>query len=157
MQNLETHDFWNMNCNNMLILDRERHKRRGKGQEMLKLALKQQRELQFAITIDVSIPLFIYWHLFISNFPLLVREEFGPSFAWIGNLAALKAKLRGIDYGGDGGMVVGAVIAPEVIVHLTAADTHIDYDAALLIVQSLKARQYGDLVSRTKLFIKDAQ
>ena len=51
-------------------------------------------------------------------------------------------------------MVVGAAIAPEVIVHLTAADMHIDYDAALLIVQSLKARQYGDLASRTKLFIK---
>ena len=42
-------------------------------------------------------------------------------------------------------------------VHLTAADMHIDYDAALLIAQSLKARQYGDLVSRTKLFIKDSQ
>ena len=54
-------------------------------------------------------------------------------------------------------VVLGAVIAPEVIVHLTAADMHIDYDAALLIVQSSKARQYGDLVSRTKLFIKDAQ
>ena len=34
---------------------------------------------------------------------------------------------------------------------------HIYYDAALLIVQSLKARQYGDLVSKAKLFIKDAQ
>ena len=54
-------------------------------------------------------------------------------------------------------VVLGAVIAPEVIVRLTAADMHIDYDAALLIVQSSKARQYGDLVSRTKLFIKDAQ
>ena len=74
----------------------------------------------------------------------------------MGNLAALKAKLREIDHGGDGDMVVGAVIAPEVIVHLTAADMHIEYDAALF-VQSLKARQYGDLVSRTKLFIKDAQ
>ena len=41
--------------------------------------------------------------------------------------------------------------------HLTAADMHIDYDAALSIVQSLKARQYDNLVSRTKLFIKDAQ
>ena len=75
----------------------------------------------------------------------------------MGNLAALKAKLWEIDYGGDGDMVVGAVIAPEVIVHLTAADMHIDYDAALLIVQSLKACQYGDLVSRTRLFIKDSQ
>ena len=75
----------------------------------------------------------------------------------MGNLAALKAKLREIDHGGDGDMVVGAVIAPEVIVHLTAADMHIDYDVALLILQSLKARQCGDLVSRTKLFIKDAQ
>ena len=54
-------------------------------------------------------------------------------------------------------MVVGGVIAAEVIVHLTVADIHIDYDAALLIVQSPKARQYGDLVFRTKLFIKDAQ
>ena len=77
----------------------------------------------------------------------------------MGNLAALKAKLREIGYDGDGDMVVGGVIAAEVIVHLTAADMHIDYDAALLIVQSLKACQYGDLivVSRTKLFIKDAQ
>ena len=80
-------------------------------------------------------------------------------FAWMGNLAlpALKAKLREIGYDGDGDMVVGGVIAAEVIVHHTAADMHIDYDAALLIVQSLKAHQYGDLVSRTKLFIKDAQ
>ena len=54
-------------------------------------------------------------------------------------------------------MVVGAAIAPEVIVHLAAADMHIDHNATLLIVQSLKAHQYGDLVSRTKLFIKDAQ
>ena len=67
------------------------------------------------------------------------------------------AKLREIGYGRDGDMVVEAVTAPEVIVHLTAADMHIDYDASLLIVQSLKARQYGDLVSKTKLFIKDAQ
>ena len=74
----------------------------------------------------------------------------------MGNLAELKAKLREIGYGGDGDMVVRGVIA-EVIVHLTAADMHIDYDAALLIVQSPKARQCGDLVSRTKLFIKDAQ
>ena len=54
-------------------------------------------------------------------------------------------------------MVVGAVIAPEAIIHLTAADMHVDYDSALMVVQSSKARQYGDLVSRTKLFIKDAQ
>ena len=46
-------------------------------------------------------------------------------------------------------------IAPEVIIHLTAADIHVDYDSALMVVQSSKARQYGDLVSRTKLFIKD--
>ena len=58
-------------------------------------------------------------------------------------LAALEAKLC---YDGDGYMVVGGVIAAEVIVHLTAADMHIDYGAALLIEQSLKARRYGDLV-----------
>ena len=71
----------------------------------------------------------------------LVHEQFGPSFAWMGNLAALKAKLREIGYDWDRDMVVGAVIAPEVIVHLTTADIHIDYDAALLVVQSLEAHQ----------------
>ena len=75
----------------------------------------------------------------------------------MGNLAALKAKFREIGYDGDGDMVVGGVIGAEVIVHLTSAEMHIDYDAVLLIVQSPKASQYGDLVSRTKLFIKDAQ
>ena len=93
----------------------------------------------------------------LSNFPPLVNEEFGPSIAWMGNLAALKAKLQEVGYDGDGDMVVGAVIVPEAIVHLIAADMQVDYDAALLIVQKSKARRYGDLVSRTKLFIKDAQ
>ena len=46
---------------------------------------------------------------------------------------------------------------PLVLYLVTTADMHIDYDAALLIVQSLKARLHGDLVSRTKLFVKDAQ
>ena len=32
IQNIDTHDFREIHCNNMLILDRERHKRRGKGQ-----------------------------------------------------------------------------------------------------------------------------
>ena len=32
MQNIDTHDFREIHCNNMLILDRERHKRRGNGQ-----------------------------------------------------------------------------------------------------------------------------
>ena len=86
-----------------------------------------------------------------------VHKEFRQSFACISNLAALKAKLQEIGYNEDGDMVIRGVIAAEVIVHLTAADMHIDYDAVLLVVQSLKAHQYGDLVSRTKLFIKDAQ
>ena len=72
-------------------------------------------------------------------------------------LAALEAESWKIGYNGDGDMVVGGGIATEDIVHLTAADMYIDFDAALLIVQSLKARQFDDLVSRTKLFIKDAQ
>ena len=32
IQNIETHDFWKIHCNHMSILDRERRKRRGKGQ-----------------------------------------------------------------------------------------------------------------------------
>ena len=54
-------------------------------------------------------------------------------------------------------MVVRAVVAPGIIVHLTAADMDVDCDAALWIVQSSKARQYGSLVFRTKLSIKGAQ
>ena len=62
--------------------------------------------------------------------------------------------LQELGYDGDRYMVAGAVIAPEVIIHLTVADMHVDYDSALMVVQSSKAHQYGDLVSRTKLFIK---
>ena len=54
-------------------------------------------------------------------------------------------------------MVVGAVIAPGATARLTASDMPVGYDVALLIVQSLKARQCGDLASRTKLFIKGAE
>ena len=50
------------------------------------------------------------------------------------NLAALKTKSQDLGYDGDGDMVVGAVIVPEVIVHLTATDMHVEYDAALLVV-----------------------
>ena len=91
-----------------------------------------------------------------SNY-LLVHEEFGPAFAWMGNLAALKAKLQELGFDRDGDMVVEAMTAPEVIVYLTAVDMHIDYDAVLLVVQSSKAHKYGYLVSRTWLFIKDVQ
>ena len=73
-----------------------------------------------------------------------------------GQSCSIEGEITGNWLRWDGDMVVRGVIAAEVIVHLTAADMHIDYDAALLIVQSPK-RQYGDLVSRTKLFIKDAQ
>ena len=91
---------------------------------MLKLALKLQRELRLAITIDVSIPLFINIHLFSNFLPaLLVHEEFGPSFAWMGNAVALKAKLQEIGYDGDGDMAVGGVIAAEVTVRLTGVET----------------------------------
>ena len=62
---------------------------------MLKLVLKLRRELQLTITIEVSILLGIY---LFSNFPPLVHEEFGLAFAWMGNLAALKAKLLEISY-----------------------------------------------------------
>ena len=62
----------------------------------------------------------------------------------MGNLAVLKAKLQELSYDRDRYMVVGAVTTPEVIVHLTAADMHAEYDAALLVVQSSGVRQYGE-------------
>ena len=75
----------------------------------------------------------------------------------MGNLAALKAKLQELGYDVGGDVVVGAVISPEVIVHLAAADMHVDYDTAMLVVRGSKVRQYGDLVSRITLFIKGVQ
>ena len=81
----------------------------------------------------------MYWHM-------QLRE--------VHSRRSLKAQLQELGYDGDGDMVVEAVITPEVIIHLTAADMDVDYDSALTVVQSSKARQYGDLVSRTKL-IKD--
>ena len=99
---------------------------------MLKLALKQQRELRLAISIDISILLagrgagggggrYTGIYLF-SNSPLLVHEEFGPSFAWMGNHAALEAKLQEVGYNGDGDMVVGAVIAPLMLLNNETKD-----------------------------------
>ena len=38
------------------------------GKQMLKLALKLQREPLLAITIDIGILLFMHWHLFIFQF-----------------------------------------------------------------------------------------
>ena len=61
----------------------------------------------------------------------------------MGNPAALQAKLQELGYDGDGDLVVGARIAPKVLVHLTTADMHVDYDSTLLVVQSSNARQYG--------------
>ena len=129
----------------MLILVRERRKRRGKGQANAQVSFEAAKRVSIGCYYRCKYTS-IHTH-FISNFPLLVHEEFGPSFAWMGNLAALKARLWGIGNDGDGDMVVGTVIAPEVIVRLTTVDMHLDYNAILLIVQSLKARQYGDLVS----------
>ena len=77
------------------------------------------------------------WILISTDGPPFLAMHKGHIFGSIklanvgmGNLGALKAKLQEPGYDGDGGMVVGAVIAPEVIVHLTAADMHIDYDSA---------------------------
>ena len=54
IQNIETHDFWKIHCNNTLILDRNVANAAAKDKQMLKLALQRQRELRLAITIDVS-------------------------------------------------------------------------------------------------------
>ena len=51
------------------------------------------------------------------------------------------ANVLGIKF--DLGPQLAPKIAREVIIHLTAADMHIAYDSALMVVQSSKARQYG--------------
>ena len=75
----------------------------------------------------------------------------------MGKLAAVEAKVREFGYDGDGYMVVRVAIAAEIIVHITTANMHIDYDATFLLGQSMKARKYADLVPRTKLIIMDVQ
>ena len=40
IKNLETHDFWDLHCNNMLILDRERRKRQGKEQANVQVSFE---------------------------------------------------------------------------------------------------------------------
>ena len=54
IQNIETHDFWKIHCNHMLILIGNVANAAAKDKQMLKLALQRQRELRLAITIDVS-------------------------------------------------------------------------------------------------------
>ena len=51
----------------------------------------------------------------------------------MGNLAALKVKLREIGCDVDGDRAILGAIATEVIFYLSAADMHIDYNATLLI------------------------
>ena len=51
------------------------------------------------------------------------------------------ANVLGIKFGL--GPQLAPKIAPEVILHLTVVDMHVDYDSALMVVQSSKARQYG--------------
>ena len=43
IQNIEAHDFWRIHCNNMLILDRERRKRRGKGQANFQVSVEASK------------------------------------------------------------------------------------------------------------------
>ena len=58
-----------------------------KDKQMLKLALKLQRGLRLAITIDENIVTFVHTLASIySLIPLVVYEEFGPALAWMCNL-----------------------------------------------------------------------
>lgn len=50
-------------------------------------------------------------------------------------------------------MVVGAVIYAGIML-ITATEMHFDYYAVLLVMQSSKALQYQDLVSKTKLLLR---
>ena len=40
IQNIETSDIWDLPCNNMLILDRERRKRRGEGEAYAQVGIE---------------------------------------------------------------------------------------------------------------------
>jgi hypothetical protein len=69
IQNIETHDFWKIHCNNMLILDRERRKRRGKGQAnaQVSFAAAKRAPIGYYYRCKYSTSLFIKIYLF-SNF-----------------------------------------------------------------------------------------
>ena len=108
---VETHDFWDLHCNNMLILDRERRKRRGKGQAGAQVGFEAAKRAPIGYYYRC---VFVHakhsFGIYSFSYCPLVHEEFGPAIAWVGNLAALKVKLEELDYDGDGDMGVGAVV-----------------------------------------------
>ena len=69
IQNIETHDFWKIHSNNMLILDRERRKRRGKGQAnaQVSFAAAKRAPIGYYYRCKYITSLFIKNYLF-SNF-----------------------------------------------------------------------------------------
>ena len=78
---METHGFGNIPCNEMLILDRERCKRRGNGQANAQAVIEAAKDLrlEIIIIIYVSIPRFMVVRLFSGFLPaLLVHEELRP-------------------------------------------------------------------------------
>ena len=66
IQNIETHDFRKIRCNNMLILDRERHKRRGRGQAGAQVGFEAARRALIGYYYRCKY-ISIHKHLF-SNF-----------------------------------------------------------------------------------------
>ena len=97
-----------MHCNNTLTPGRERRKRRGKGQANAQISFEASKSAPVGFHYRCNnTSLCSYTGIYLSsNFPLLVHEEFGSAFAWMGNLVTLKAKLQEVGYDGDGDMVI---------------------------------------------------
>ena len=71
IQNIETHEFWNIHCNNMLILNRERHKCRGKGQANAQVSFEAAKRAPIGYYYRCK---YTPAHTLISsNFPLSSR------------------------------------------------------------------------------------
>ena len=82
----------------MLILDRERRKRRGKGQAnaQVSFAAAKGTPIGYYNRCKYSTSLFIKIYLFLNFLPAVrrfMRNLGHHSHGWVGNLVALEAKL----------------------------------------------------------------
>ena len=96
---LRPHNFQGLHCNitenvvNAVANDKK----------ILKSGLKLQKESPDWLLQSMQVYFCSYTGIYLfSNFPILVHEELGPEFTWMGNPTSLKAKLQEVGCDGDG-------------------------------------------------------
>lgn len=84
IQNIKTHGSRDLHCNNMLIIDRESRKHRGKGQANDRVYFEAAKRAPISYYYRCK---YTAVHTLASpSFLLLVHEELGSAFAWMDTL-----------------------------------------------------------------------